>query len=322
MPGIQHPKILFSSVSAKIGLYNSVLEDAKRFDQSTTLIGADCDLSCPAAGIVERFARFPAIDDLTKDTLVDELKKLEVTHVLPTRDGELQFWSGHKKFLLENGIITWVSAPHFVQVCSDKLQFYEKWKDNVVPAISTQCEISKVSLGRWVVKERYGAGARDIGLNLSTDDAIRHAAHLRDPIFQPFIEGSEFTAETWIDRNGSCRSVLLRWRQHVVDGESHKTEVFRNPEWENSLKSTFSRLPGGHGHCLAQVLVDRSGKLRLIEINPRLGGASALSLHAGLHSVEWNLLESYGHLDCIPSIPDFAEGMKLIKLDGKQLIRP
>ena len=86
--------------------------------------------------------------------------------------------------------------------------------------------------------------------------------------------------------------MLLRWRTKIIDGEAHETETFENQEWQKLLISTFEAIPGLSGHALAQVIVDPEQSLHLIEINPRLGGASPLALAAGLNSIEWFLLQS------------------------------
>ena len=49
-----------------------------------------------------------------------------------------------------------------------------------------------------------------------------------------------------------------------------------------------------YGHCVWQVLEDAVGGLHIIECNCRYGGASNLSLKAGLDSFYWFLLEAQG----------------------------
>ena len=116
-----------------------------------------------------------------------------------------------------------------------------------------------------------------------------------------------------LSRKNKVHGPILRWRHKVVNGESHETSVFRNKKYEELLSSVFLQSPGAYGHCLAQVLVDPKGRLHLIEINPRLGGASPLALRAGLQSIAWHLMEDFGHAEKIPNMPSFVEGMSLSK---------
>ena len=63
--------------------------------------------------------------------------------------------------------------------------------------------------------------------------------------------------------------------------------------------------------------MDRDEKLYLVEINPRLGGASPLALYAGLNSVAWHLMEEAGCASDIPMHSHFPEGMSLTKKGGQ-----
>lgn len=320
---LNSPRILFPSLSAKIGLYRAVLKQALLYNSASTVVGVDSNPHCPASDSVDEFSTFPALTELSDAQMVKELKILGITHVLPTRDAELSFWSEKSRMLLSHGIKVWVSDLGYINCCLDKLNFYESWRDASIRPIQTKAEIEQgTTIQSWVVKERFGSASRGIGLGLSTEGALGHSTTLTRPIFQPFVRGREFTAETWVSKNKKCHGVLLRWRTQVIDGESHETEVFKNPVWEKLLSEVFLHIDGARGHLLAQVLVDDEGDLHLIEINPRLGGASPLSLAAGLNSIEWSLQEEAGTVESIPMFPEFKIGMKLIKRGGTQEIEP
>jgi hypothetical protein len=68
-------------------------------------------------------------------------------------------------------------------------------------------------------------------------------------------------------------------------------------------------------------MVDQNEKLHLVEINPRLGGASPLALASGLHSVKWSILEFLELSNQIPSEPIFKDGLQLIKKKGNVSIQ-
>ena len=98
--------------------------------------------------------------------------------------------------------------------------------DSAVTPIPTFNNIDKHSIKQWAVKERFGYGSRNINLNISTKQALELCGNLdQDLIFQPFISGKEFTAETWISQSGKCHSPLLRWRTRSSMG-SHIKQAF------------------------------------------------------------------------------------------------
>lgn len=308
------PRILFCSLSSKFALYKEVLRGAQLFSQKATVVGCDCDVNCEAASLVDEFIKFPHLSELTGEKLLEILTVHKITHVLPTRDAELPFWASHKNMLSQNGINVWVSNSSFVQNCNDKLAFSENWKDANVSAIQSFTKPCASTADLWVAKARYGSGAKNLHLGITYNEALELSnEYMGLLIFQPFVDGQEFTVEAWINRANESYGPLLRWRKKVVNGESHETTVFKNEEYENLLNSIFLHLPGGYGHCVAQVLVDSKGKLHLIEINPRLGGASPLALRAGINSITWHLMEDYGHSEAIPGFPSISYGMSLSK---------
>jgi len=262
----------------------------------------------------------PPISDLDDKKLLSFLKDHSIGFVIPTRDGELPFWAKHAKYLKENKIGVMISSIDSIEICEDKLEFGKFFQNSKIPSIQTTLNpgVGLTGCKSIIVKERRGSASESIGLNLELTDAIEHAKHLNEPIFQPQITGKELSAETWIDQNGNCNGVLLRWRLKVVNGESHETKIFQNKKWSDMLKETFSKLKGLRGHVLAQVIVDNNENLHLIEINPRLGGASPLALKGGLHSIKWSLWESNEMFDLIPTTLKIAYGLSLHK-QGSQV---
>ena len=311
------PTLLFSSLSAKIALYEEVLKSARRYHDEAKVIGADCNADCPARKRVQSFSLIPALEDMDESFLLDYCSKLELTHVIPTRDGELEFWANHQDRLAEHGVQVMLSSPQAIRICKDKLLFFQSMAKSPTPAIATAEKIAGIESERFVVKERTGAAAESIGINLSREQAVIHAEKLEMPIFQPMVSGSEFSAETWIDADGNAHGMVLRWRTKIINGESHESEIFENREWEESMRKTFKTVEGLSGHVLGQALVDGNGELHLIEINPRLGGASPLALAAGLNSIEWFLLQSEGFENDIPALPSINKHLRLKKADGE-----
>lgn len=308
-------RILVSSLSSKIALYQKIVEGVKRINPDAVVVGSDCDSDCEGAKTLESkdFLVMKRLEEYSSQEICDYLLAHQISHIIPTRDGELSFWARNKKNLLQNNIEVMVSTTHAINLCEDKLEFFKRTKFLKINSIQTEPSTENIHCKTFVVKERYGSGSTTIGINLMEGEALAHAKKLKTPIFQPYIPGKEFSAETWIDRNGASHGILLRWRTRVVDGESHESITFKNKDWENIIKLLFESIQGLHGHCLAQVIVSLDGSLKLVEINPRLGGASPLALSTGLKSIDWFLLESMNRSHLIPETQNFQEGVQLIK---------
>ena len=315
---MNNPVLLFSSLSSKVALFRSVQEQAKSFNSKSKVIGADSNPSCEGRVEIDHFRQTPMTEDWNGDELLIFCRKYKISHIIPTRDGELIFWAKNKEVLKRNGINVMVSSEKALFRCQDKKEFSKSWpRECPLQPIPTFTNPEEIEGQKIVVKERRGTGSKKIGIKLELADSKAWATSLREPIFQPYLDGPELSAETWINRDGKCHGMLLRWRKVVISGESHETEVFQDHIVEEKIKSSLELIEGLYGHCLIQLILPPDQEPAIIEINPRLGGATPLALHAGIKSISWFLLESQGMGNVIPSNPTIKYGSKLLKKNGQ-----
>ena len=309
------PILLFTSLSAKKALYEAVLEDALRFNQEARVIGADCNPECPAASSVKEFLHMPTLQGMDAKKLWDFCNRHGISHIIPSRDEDLNFFCRAKEELCEHGIHCFVTGISPLLRCQDKLEFFEHLQNLNLPVIPTSLKVTNIEGEKVVVKERCGSGSAGVGLNLSRLAAQKWAEGMREPIFQPHIAGKEFSSEAWLDQNGQAKGIVLRWREKVVNGESHVTTTFQHQKWENTILDAMRGI-GLTGHALAQAIVDEDENLHLVEINARLGGASPLSLVSGLNSIKWFLRETAG--ESMEKMPFFRcpPGKRLVREKG------
>jgi carbamoyl-phosphate synthase large subunit len=213
--------------------------------------------------------------------------------VIPTRDGELGFWARNRERFAAAGIDVLVSPAESVATCLDKLVFARFGRERALPFIPAALHPDELGDGPFVVKERFGAGARGVGLNLDRAAALRHGANLESPVYQPFITGREISVDAWLDRSHQVKGLVLRSRDRVVDGESQVTTTFRDSRIEEAAAEVLQLLKLC-GPVVMQVLIDAQGGLHVIECNARFGGASTASIAVGLDVFYWSLLEGCG----------------------------
>ncbi|RXT04461.1 NAD-dependent epimerase/dehydratase family protein [Ammoniphilus sp. CFH 90114] len=298
--------ILVTSISKKVPLLQAVRHASKKRGGSVQIFGADLNEDCIGRHFVDGFWSMPRIEELSIDHLVEYCKQNRIGQIIPTRDGELPFFACHKQELLEQGIHVMISEVEAIQSCLDKLAFYERLQ-SCYPIIPTSREIKDMGEEAFVVKERFGAGSLSIGLNLTREQALEHAQGLSEPIFQPYIKGEEYSVDLYVDQKRKTKGVVVRKRKLVVQGESQITVTCRHPELEELCSSLVEGLQL-YGHIVMQVMIDAEGKPHIIEINPRFGGASTLSLAVGLDSFTWFLLEANGQsLDDYPFLRQEGE---------------
>ncbi len=282
--------LLISSAAAKAPLVRAAMDAAAKLHPEFRVIAGDLNPNALTKHNANGFWAMPPTNDAHLQELIDGCVQRGITAVLPTRDGELRFWALHKETFAKAGIRIIVSKSEAIDRCLDKALFARFGAEHGLPVIPTSTAIGDINAVEFVVKERFGAGSRAIGIRLDRDAAIAHASTLDQPIFQPFIQGTELSIDAWADANGVVKGVVLRRRDEVVNGESRITTTFRDAALEAQAKRWIEAY-GVSGPVVMQVLLNASGAAHIIELNARFGGASTASIHVGLDSLYWSLLE-------------------------------
>ncbi|MFC4599649.1 NAD-dependent epimerase/dehydratase family protein [Cohnella hongkongensis] len=285
--------VLVTSLSRKVPLVKCLRQANERLGGRRLIYGADSNPEAIGRHFVDGFWPMPRLDQLPLTELVSYCRKHGIRSIIPTRDGELAYFAAAKPALAEAGIAVMVSSEQTIKRCADKLAFYEYGAEHGFPVIPTAAQYAAEMGDRVVAKPRYGAGARTMALDVSPEDAVRQAERIPEPIYQPYVPGREVSADLYVDQAGRCRGVVLRYREIVIDGESQSTVTFRDESIERLCSDLAEKL-GIYGHAVMQLMVDDSGRPHIIECNARFGGASRLSLEAGLDSFRWFLMEGEG----------------------------
>ncbi|WP_051719079.1 NAD-dependent epimerase/dehydratase family protein [Hymenobacter sp. IS2118] len=294
--------ILVSSAAAKVPLVQAVRAAAQRLNPAIKVVAGDLNPACLARHVADAFWHMPTTTDEHLANIIAYCQTHGIGYVVPTRDGELPFWSRHRAALAEAGIAVLVSAPEAVQRCLDKLEFATFGRENGLPVITTALSLDGLTDGGrqpglvpagFVVKERNGAGSLSLGLNLSEAAALAHARGLQAPVFQPFIKGQEISVDAYVGRNGRVHGLVPRTRDVVVRGESQVTTTLPDAALIARLVPLVEKL-GLYGPLVLQALLTDDGALQIIECNCRFGGASTLGIAAGVDSFFWFLQEAAG----------------------------
>jgi carbamoyl-phosphate synthase large subunit len=285
--------VLVSSSSKKVPLVLATQEAVRRIRPEAKVVAGDIRDDVLTRYVADEFWKMPHASDEQLDALISGCRERGIDVVLPTRDGELLFWSRHRKRLADEGIQVVVAPSEGIRLCLDKLAFAAFGGERGLPFIPAGTSPHDVGPGPYVVKERHGAGARNIRLKLAREAAVEHASQLSDPIYQPFVSGREISIDAWLDADHRLKGLVLRRRERVADGESQVTTTFRDADIERQAAAILEAL-GLAGPVVMQVLLDEANAMHVIECNARFGGASTTSIAAGLDALHWSLLEAIG----------------------------
>lgn len=292
-PPLPPPVVLVSSASRKIPLVRAMQTAARRINRFARVVAGDISADALSAQVADEFWLMPPTRDDMLEVIIEGCRARNINVVLPTRDGELQFWSRHAERLAVHGIAVIVSSVSALTNCIDKYAFANFGISEELPVIPTTTNIDSLESTRYVVKERFGAGARQIGIDLDREQAIAHAKNLDHPIFQPYVTGLEFSVDAWVDKYHQVKGLVLRSRDSVVNGESQITTTFTNAGLNTLAKQVIEKLKL-RGPVVLQAIYGNDGLMHVIECNARFGGASTTGISAGVDSLFWSLLEARG----------------------------
>lgn len=289
----EYPALLVTSISKKVSLIQSLRNAVNKLGHFSTIHGCDSDNHCLGKYAVDAFWETKLLENMTFEDILSYCQTNKIKAIIPTRDGELQFFANNKEDFSKKGIKVLTSSPDAINKCLDKLLFVETLSKNHLPVIPTSLNIDVIKTDRFVVKERFGAGSQKIGLNLSKEDALQHAKGLENPIFQPYIKGQEWSVDLYLSAQGKVMGAVARERNLIIGGESQVTTTATYPALEK-LCHQISHLLNLYGPVVMQILEDDQGNFHIIECNPRFGGASTASVAVGLDCFYWFLLEAMG----------------------------
>jgi carbamoyl-phosphate synthase large subunit len=289
---------LITSASRKVPMVRALQDAARKLHPECKVVAGDIDDGALTRHIADDFWKMPRLETIECGTLLAACHERGIRTIFPSRDGELLFWAENRERFAQQGINVVVSNAETVRACLDKLAFAEFGAEHGLPFVPASERLDVLCpANSYVVKERYGAGSRKLGLNLDRSAALEHSRQLEHPIYQPYVSGREISIDAWADNAHNIKGLILRTRDRVVDGESQVTTTFRDPGLEALAMRVLQALRL-RGPVVLQAIIGRTiigdEGLQIIECNTRFGGASTASIAAGLDSFYWSLLESSG----------------------------
>lgn len=141
-----------------------------------------------------------------------------------------------------------------------------------------------------IYKPKRGYGSR--GIVIVRDEYQDRLMGNKNYFRQPYVQGTEYTVDAYIDSNGQMVSALSRKRIEAIAGEVTHSETHRH-EAILALTREVLAHPGWRGPITLQFIETETGPV-ILEINPRFGGGAPHSIHLGLDMPRWIMREAYG----------------------------
>lgn len=311
--------VVFSSAGRRVGLIECFRRGADRLGIDLRIIACDLspDLSA-ACQVADAAYTVPSCESAEfAGTMLDIARRAEAHLVVPTIDPELLPLSAISARFADFGCRVHVSPPEVLDVVRDKAITMAVLDRAGVPVPRTgSFEEVRDAPDDWnwplFLKPNAGSASRLISIVRHPRDLPRE---ISEPmILQEFLDGPEYTVNAFIDASGDLRSAVTHRRIRVRAGEVEKGMTERHARHADIARGIARALPGARGAFCFQIIADRIGGPKVIEINARFGGGYPLIDHAGATYAQWLLEEVAG----LPSSAhdDWRDGVLMLRYDA------
>lgn len=304
-------RILFTGAGRRIELIQAFRNAALVLNKELKIYGADMDGTAPALAYCDFSRKVAAMKDPNYiQNLLDICHADRIDLVIPTIDTDLLALSRNREKFEEIGTRVMISDPEMVAICRDKnntSQFFvdcglrapmpvNNWKEykSGFPAfIKPKDGSSSINAFKVESEAELRIYAADVeteieALGSAGEELKASACKVKDYIIQPFVSGREYTIDIFCDWNGEPISIVPRERLQVRAGEVLKTRICMDSKMIGEAKKLCKAFKP-RGAITIQLIRDDAGIDWFIEINPRFGGGSPLSMKAGARSAEYIL---------------------------------
>ncbi len=225
------------------------------------------------------------IPEADNNSFIERLFKIVKLHqvqvLMPSSGFDIYSYSENYKELAEMGAQAVVSDRNVLEICRDKLLTYQNLAGRFKLPFTTT-DSNKINKFPLLAKPRFGKGSRDV-IRIDDEADLKFVtSKLDEMIFQEFLPGTEYTIDVLCDLNKKALIAVPRIRLQTKAGISTKGRVVRDPDLELTCLKIAESV-GIMGPCCIQMKESSEGELKLIEINPRMGGGTIFSTLAGVN---------------------------------------
>lgn len=275
--------VLILSCSSKINLIKSFKTHVNNYGGELVT----CDIDKTALGLYfsdKHFICPKSTEQNYIDELYDKCIKLKVKLIIPTRCSELEMLALNKERFKKIDCEIMISNIDTIKICQNKKKFINFCYENNIQVPKTYSLNENIDENKLplFIKPVIGASSKNTKKIEKLVDLLN--VDTNEYIIQEYIDWKEYSIDYLADFDGIYINCIPRERIKVQNGESKITKVFLNDDIINICKKigTLLKLVG---HNTIQCFYNNK-EIKIIEINPRFGGASNLGINAGLDSAK------------------------------------
>ena len=279
--------ILILSAGRRVELIQRFKRAAEKLQIESNIVAADISKTAPGIYFADKKYIIPRIsaDDYIQ-AIIDICNKEDVVLIVPTIDTELKKLSENCE-LIENSTNAKVliSRAEVVDICRNKNNtqaFFEEYGFGV-PKLITDQDIER---GNYTfplfIKPKDGSSSINTFKINNKKELDFFRVYIDEPMIQEFMKGTEYSVDAFLDFDSNPITIVPRVRIAVRGGEILKGQIVKDREIIDDIKRMLSVLKP-IGHITIQCMKTEKG-IEYIEINPRFGGGSPMSIDSGADS--------------------------------------
>jgi len=286
--------ILFTSAGRRVGLINCFRVAARELGVELRILAADLVPQHSAAcQVADASFKVPRVTDPNYTAVLKNIALNEgVSLIVPTIDTELSALARVRAEFEQRGVRIQISSEQFVEMCRDKLDTarYLFGLGLEVPKTWVFSEVQPDDLPYPVIAKPR-SGSSSIGIEIVRDmKALMELGDRPNYILQEFLNGPEFTINTFYDVQGVFRAAIPHRRLETRGGEMSKGITIADHRFTDMARLVGSGPAAARGVFCFQAIMTDSGP-KIFEVNARFGGGYPLADRAGGHFARWLMEE-------------------------------
>ena len=222
------------------------------------------------------------IDEVNYMTKLEQvINNHNIEVLMPSSGYDIQPYSKYRKQIEQLGARPVVSDLESMEICYDKMMTFQKLNDKFDMPFTTT-DPDKIPEFPIIAKPRREKGGYDMMLIENENALIQATSKFQDLIFQEYLPGEEYTIDVLSDLNKKPLVAVPRIRLETKGGISTKGKVIHDTQIEQICMNVADFI-GIRGPCCIQMKGAKNGRLKLVEVNPRMGGGTIFATLAGVN---------------------------------------
>lgn len=278
MKGPSNSTILVPSASAPAGI--NTIKSLKMVNYPVRIVASDSNPFSAGFFMSDAYEVLPEIDSKLYITrLLEIVTKHKINVLMPSSGYDIYQYSANKDKLLKLGALPVVSDIKTMKICRDKIQTFNHLSKKFELPFTT-LDYKKVKGFPLIAKPRYGKGSKGI-VKINNENELKYVRlNSENLIFQEYLPGIEYTIDVLSDLE--CEPILAvpRIRVETRAGISTVGTIVKDENISETCKSIAKYLKI-RGPCCIQMKESNDGILKMVEVNPRMGGGTIFAALAG-----------------------------------------